>query len=658
MFFKLRHLLTSHFITQFTKLKRRSSRDLLRSAQQIVLLGLALLILQTSLMAGPSVKYPLAPPDTSSPQATLNSFVENVNKVYQVANESNDQYLKEPGLLPSKSVRQLDKHRDIFFERALSCLDLRKIPLRLKRSVAVEKTLLLKEILDRIEVPTYAQIPDAEAVATNNELSRWTLPKTEIDIVKIESGPRAGEFLFSSETVAHLEEFYQKVKELPYKPNATKGMYQFYTSTPGNVVPFKIQLWFLNLPSWLNIRYWGQTLWQWIVLGISLVIAFWIPHRSFRWNSRRVAALEPPQRTWSMLLPPIIAIATVVAVSYFLDYWVNLTGDVLLILLSTLEIILWTLVALTIFLLGNALAETIIASQKIDPQTLSSSAIRTLFRLSSLAIGTSVLILEFERVGISLIPIIAGLGVGGLALALAAKPALENIIAGVILFIDQPVRVGERCCFGDKEGYIEEIGLRSTRIRALNGYLISIPNSKFSELELMNKSRSDRLLLQQVVGLRYETTSEQMRFVLAKLREMILAHPKLLKQSARVRFVKYGDYSKDLEIFVYVDTGKLTEFLGIQEDVLLRVQDIVDAAGTDFAFPSQTTYFSRDSGLDRERSRAAEAEVQAWRSKGVLPFPEFSSEQSEQLRNTLDFPPEGSPNAHQASEQGNKDQEN
>ncbi len=103
----------------------------------------------------------------------------------------------------------------------------------------------------------------------------------------------------------------------------------------------------------------------------------------------------------------------------------------------------------------------------------------------------------------------------------------------------------------------------------------------------------------------------------------------------------------------YIDTSDWNEFLGIQEDVLLRVKDIVEAAGTGFAVPSQTTYISRDSGLDRERSRAAEVQVQAWRSKGVLPFPEFPTEQREQLRDTLDFPPKGSPNGRPASDNGN-----
>ena len=300
------------------------------------------------------------------------------------------------------------------------------------------------------------------------------------------------------------------------------------------------------------------------------------------------------------MLFPLIAIGSLLGLGYFISEWLNLVGDILLILLTTLEIIFWMMVALTIFLFGNSLAETIIAKPRINPQGLNASMIRTVFHLLSLAIGLMIVILGIARVGISLIPVIASLGIGGLALALAVKPTLENIIDGLILFADKPVSVGDYCCFGDKQGTVLEIGLRSTRILALNGDLISMPNSKFSELELTNKSRRNCILLKQTLGLRYETTSEQLRSVLKQLRSMVLAHPKLLEEGGRVRFVKYGDYSKDVEIFVYVDTDDWLEFLAIQEDVLLQIEDIIQAGGTDFAFPSQTTYLSEDRGMDRE----------------------------------------------------------
>ncbi len=619
---------------------------------------LCLLLLQTSLTAAPLVKNPLAPPDTSSPQATLSSFVENINRSYQAHMASSSQSLQEPGLLPSTSVRQQFQQGQIFFQRAERTLNLSKIPHRLKRDVGVEGTLMLKEILDRIEVPPYAEVPGAEAVAAEEELSRWTIPKTEIHIVRVEEGPRAGEFLFSPETVARLSEFYQKVKTLPYKPGATEGMYQFYTTTPGPVVPFKIQLWFLNLPSWLNAVYLGETLWQWIISVISLLIAFWIPYRTFRWNGPRIAPLDPPQRTWQRLLPPLVTIASLTAVLYFIDEWVNLTGDVLLIVLITLGIIIWTMVALTIFLLSNCVAENMIANTRFNPQAIGASPIRIIFRLLGLTVGTIVLIAGMERVGVSLIPIIAGLGISGVALALAGQRTAENAIAGLLLFIDQPVRVGDFCRFGEKIGTVEEIGLLSTRIRGIDRTVTAVPNGDFSRKELVNFAKRDRMLLRTTLCLRYETTSEQLRFVLAKLRSMLLAHPKLLEEPARVRFLNCENYSYNVEIFVYADTSDINEFLAIQEDVMLRVIDIVEGAGTGFAVPAQRNYLSRDRGLDGERSHAAEAEVEAWRSKGVLPFPEFPIEQREQLLDTLDFPPFGSPNARPDLDQGNNGQEN
>ncbi|MDJ0730341.1 MAG: mechanosensitive ion channel family protein [Crocosphaera sp.] len=569
-------------------------------------------MLTTALTATPYVKRPLAPPDTSSPQATLKSFVENVNKSHQIFMVAYAQYLQEPQVFPSTSVTEKVEQGKIIFRRGMNCLNLSEIPPRLQEDWGIEGTLLLKEVLDRIKVPPAHEIPDTQAVRADKDLVKWTLPHTEIDIVKVNDGPQTGEFLFSAETVARLEEFYQKVKTLPYKPDATEGFYQFYISTPGQLFPLK---WLEGLPSWLDELYWEQTLWQWIGLALSLLMALIIPYRSFRWNWHRVSSLSPPQRTWEILLPPLIAIVTLATLSYFLDEWLNLTGTVLLIVLTTLEIILWIAVALTIFLFGNSLAETIIASPIIDPQGLNASAIRTTLRLLGATVGTGMLIVGIEQVGISLIPILAGLGIGGLALALAARPTLENIIAGVILFADRPVTVGELCRFGEQEGTIVEIGLRSTRIRSLEGDLISMPNSQFAELELINKSRRDHILLRQNIGLRYETTSEQLQWVLAKLREMLFAHPKLLKEPLGVRFVKYGDYSLDVLIIAYVDTGNLWEFLQIQEDVLLQVKEIVKRAGTDFAFPSQTTYLSQDSGLDQQQSRAAEAEFQSWLSK-------------------------------------------
>lgn len=207
------------------------------------------------------------------------------------------------------------------------------------------------------------------------------------------------------------------------------------------------------------------------------------------------------------------------------------------------------------------------------------------------------------------------------------------------------MRAGDFCRYGDALGTIEEIGLRSTRIRGLDRTVTSIPNADLSKMQITNFTRRDRMLLRVTLGLRYETSPEQLRHVLATLRALLLAHPKVTSHPARVRFVGFGAASLDLEVFAYVATREYDDFLAIQEDLYLRMLDVVAASGTGFAFPSQTLYLTRDRGLDAEGSAAAVAEVQRWRDEQALPFPDFSPEVVERVQDTLPWPLPGSPAA-------------
>jgi MscS family membrane protein len=247
--------------------------------------------------------------------------------------------------------------------------------------------------------------------------------------------------------------------------------------------------------------------------------------------------------------------------------------------------------------------------------------------------------------GVNVTAAVAGLGVGGIAIALAAQKTIENLFGGITLFADQPVQVGDFFRFGDQVGTVEEIGLRSTRVRTLDRTVISVPNAEFSNLHLENFARRDQMRLWTMIGLRYETTPEQLRYVLARLRQVLLAHPRITDDPARVRFVGFGAYSLDLEVFAYADTSDWNEFLQIREDVYLRFMEAIKEAGTGFAFPSSTTYIGRDGGLNEEQVRAAEQRVATWRDRHELPFPHFPEDFQRKVENTLDWPPEGSPNA-------------
>ncbi len=153
-----------------------------------------------------------------------------------------------------------------------------------------------------------------------------------------------------------------------------------------------------------------------------------------------------------------------------------------------------------------------------------------------------------------------------------------------------------------------------------------------------NLSRRDKLLFTSKFGLRYETTPDQLRYVLAQTRRLLYEHPKVETDGARIRFIGYDAGALTLEVFCYVLTLDNGEFLGIQEDLLLRTMDIVAASGTSLAFPSRTIYARRDPGLDKEKSEAASREVEQWRENRKLPFPDYAPSDISEFSNSLPYP--------------------
>ena len=185
--------------------------------------------------------------------------------------------------------------------------------------------------------------------------------------------------------------------------------------------------------------------------------------------------------------------------------------------------------------------------------------------------------------------ILTGLGIGGVAIALAAQKTIENLFGGVAVISDQPVYVGDFCKFGDSVGTVEDIGLRSTRIRTNDRTEVIVPNAQFSTMTLENFSRRDKMLFHPMLNLRRDTSPEQVRTILAAIQKILKDHPKVEAADLAVRFVGVGSYSLDVEVFAYVLTVDGNEFLRIQQDLLLNILDAVAAAGTALALPTQAS---------------------------------------------------------------------
>jgi MscS family membrane protein len=260
-----------------------------------------------------------------------------------------------------------------------------------------------------------------------------------------------------------------------------------------------------------------------------------------------------------------------------------------------------------------------------------------------LAILTSALLI-FYVAGINLTAVIAGLGVGGIALALAAQKTLENLIGGITIVTDQPIRVGDFCRVGDCKGTVLAVGLRSTRIRTLAQTVVSIPNGQLALMNIENFSLRSKIWFNHTLSLRYETTPEQLRYILAEIRRMLHGHPKVESTSARARFIGFGDSSLNLEVFAYVWETDYQAFLPVQEELLLKIMDLVGESGSGFAFPSQTTYLAQDAGIDTGKTQKAALQVRQWREKGEWPFPDFPPEPIAKANNQ----PEPSPGSAQA----------
>jgi len=438
----------------------------------------------------------------------------------------------------------------------------------------------------------------------------------DILLERIQRGNSPPIWLFSAATLAKIPEVYQELDIRNLEDYLPK---------------FLVNTWLLWFP-----------LWRWLVILLVIPLAFVLATLL----TRLITSLWLLYSRRNLNVPgeqPVVRLAGPIRILIFASaIWV-----ISLLSQSVLASAFWTYVASTVTVMGATwlclrfidiffdLKERQLAaasSERISLVQLGKKLVKSL----AVMIGA---LLIFYTAGINLTAVIAGLGVGGIAVALAAQKTLENLLGGITLVSDQPIRVGDFCRAGDYLGTVQAVGFRSTRIRTVDRTIVSIPNGQLATMSLENFSLRDKIWLHHTLSLRYETTTDQLRYILAGIREMLYRHPKVESLSVRVRFIGFGNSSLNLEVFAYVSETDFGNFLHIQEDLLLRIKDIVEGSGSGFAFPSQTTYLAQDAGIDAMRTQEAIAKVRQWRERGELPFPDFSPETIARINNQLEYPP-------------------
>lgn len=204
-------------------------------------------------------------------------------------------------------------------------------------------------------------------------------------------------------------------------------------------------------------------------------------------------------------------------------------------------------------------------------------------------------IILLSQLGVSVASLIAGLGIGGLALALAAQKTVENLFGTMSIAVDQPLREGDFVRVGEHVGTVEAIGLRSTRVRTLDRTVVTIPNGMLADERIESYSARDRMRLNCTLGLEYGTTAAQVRTVVELLGRALADHPKIWPDKIVVWFTGFGESTLDIEVMAWFITQDWNEFQSIRQDVLLTFMEIVEANSTGFAFPTRKLILSSPS---------------------------------------------------------------
>ena len=356
-------------------------------------------------------------------------------------------------------------------------------------------------------------------------------PSGSLDILleRVERGNNPPIWLFSAETLKNVPQIYEEADVRTIEPYLPK---------------FLVNTWFLWFPLW---KWFLALLLIPLLFGLSILVT-----RLFTFmllfSVRRITRVRADQHVVRLTGPLRILV-------FALAIWV-----VSLLSRSIITSSFWTYVAATLTVIGttwlcvrviDALFKlkqrqlAITSSEKISMVQLG----RKLSKIMAVIVGALVV---FYIAGINIAAVLTGLGIGGIAIAFAAQKTLENLFGGIMIISDQPIRVGDFCRAGDHIGTVENIGLRSTRIRTLKRTVVSVPNGQLALMSLENFTMRDKIWFYHTLHLRYETTADQLRYILAEIRKMLYEHSKVESPSARIRFIGFGNSSLDLEVFAYV----------------------------------------------------------------------------------------------------------
>lgn len=507
---------------------------------------------------------PLLPVKTDSPRATMQSFMEAMNDYKQGVEENNE----------AKENRIYD---------AIRTLNLDAITHTDKMEFGKRTAIYLKETMDRVIVINYDLIPSDESL---EGLKKWRLKDTEIRIQRISEGEREGEYLFSKDTILRAKNFFHKVKNLPYLEESGQG------------AGFKTPWYERQMPPWVSETTFYIPNWQILGVLIFLLLGFAVKEITRLLLHQLQRLTDKSKNTWD---DQIIA-ATEMSAGHVAKtlFWIlgirllNFEGNAFLLFDMFLKLLVsYHLIKLAYQLVDvlSAYLETKAKKTEfpLDDQLI--PMIRKSLRLFTVIFG---ILIAIQNLGVNVMSVLAGLGLGGLAFALAAKDTCANLFGSIMILMDKPFRVGDWITVNGVDGTVEEIGFRSTKVRTFHSSLVSIPNSVLANTNIDNMGRRKHRRVKAMLGLTYSTSSQQMETFLEGVKEIVLANPYTVKDNFHVVFHSYGDFSLNVLLYCFLDVKDWAQEMVERQNLYLAILNLADEVGVEFAFPTQSLFVHQE----------------------------------------------------------------
>jgi len=572
----------------------------------------------------------------ASPRATMFTFLEAMNE----ANEA-----RRAGRSPAPSLAE-----------ALETFDLPD----LARESATEQATRLYGVLNRIGEIRPWQLPD-EQDAAREDLRRFVFfpsgrpsqeplveraPNAAIALVRTDSGA----WRFSEETIAGIDELYARVEDLPTRAGFDETALS---------LPLRIRSWMpaplrQASPLWLE---W----WQWAGLA-ALIFGAVVIDFLVQTILRRTAAViirrrkgRAERETLRRTMRPFGLFAGALAFTYSLAL-LGLPAPVMAVLIPAARFVLmlagvWSAVRLT-----DLVAE-VLASKAAGTTTRFDDLLIPLIRktVKILIVAFGLIYLARYVLNVDILPLITGLGIGGLAVAFAAKDTIENFFGSVAVILDRPFEVGDWVKTGDVEGTVEELGFRSTRIRTFYNSLVTVPNSTLVRATVDNFGRRRYRRLSTHLNIAYDTPPAKIEAFCEAIRELVRLHPFTRKDYYHVRFHQFGAHSLDILLYVFHECPDWQTELRERERLFLDVLRVAERLGVEFAYPTQTLYLKR--GQEAEGAPVEEREADAagvriaaevtrgaeWRERQPPPMVIDASPRESELKKAAGAGPVGDP---------------